>query len=86
MTGRLTMRWYDHKAYTVCVDQVETAAFVIATWTGWELRVRPAGPLDPGSDDVRWFAKLADARAWLGTGEGRAWLLALPASQTAEAM
>ncbi len=82
MPGRLTMRWYDHKAYTVCVDQVETPAFVIATHTGWELRVRPAGPLDPGPDDVHWFAKLRDVRDWLGTGEGRAWLLTLPAGRT----
>ncbi len=85
MTGRLTMRWYDHKAYTVCVDRAETAAFVIAVHAGWELRVRPAGPLDPGPDYVRWFAKLGDVRDWLGTDEGGAWLFALPVGETAEA-
>ncbi len=85
MSGRLSMRWYDHKAYTVCVDQAETPGFVIATHAGWELRVRPDGPLDPGPDDAHWFAKLRDVRHWLGTGEGGAWLVALSARETTEA-
>lgn len=72
--GRVTLRWYDHKAYTVCVDGAETAAFVIAMAAGWELRLRPAGPLDPGPDFCRVFPRLSDARDWLRSGEGRAWL------------
>ena len=74
MTGGLSLRWYDHRAYTVCVDRAETAAFVIATHAGWELRVRPAGPLDPGPACVIRFGRLADARDWLRGPEGWAWL------------
>lgn len=72
--GRVTLRWYDHKAYGVFVDGVETAAFVIATNRDWELRVRPVGPLDPGPADCLPFRRLADARDWLRTARGRAWL------------
>ena len=71
--GGLSLRWYDHKG-TVCVDGQETAAFVIATHAGWELRVRPAGPLDPGPLCVIQFGRLTDARDWLRSAEGWAWL------------
>jgi hypothetical protein len=72
--GRVSLRWYDHKAYTVCVDGQETRAFIIAVYTGWELMIRPTGPLDPGPDYCRPFPRLADARDWLRTDRGRAWL------------
>jgi hypothetical protein len=70
----LSLRWYDHKAYTVCSGGAETAAFIIATDRDWELRVRPAGPLDKTPDPARRFPLLGDAQEWLRTDEGRAWL------------
>lgn len=72
--GRVSLRWYDHKAYGVYVDGAETQAFVVAMAPGWELRVRPAGPLAPPAPVARVFPRLSDARDWLRSDEGRAWL------------
>lgn len=68
VTGLVTLRQYDHKAYDVHVDGQPTGAFVLGAWVGWELRVRGQAAVH------RQFAALGGARDWLRSGEGRTWL------------